>query len=208
MSSSINIGVLSIQGDVEENMLAAMTAIDELDVDGTVSDVNTPEDVPDLDALIIPGGESTTMGRLSADNGLLDAIRDRISEGMPVLGICAGMIMLSASAGDRVMGKTQQPLLGTLDIAVERNALGRQSQSFEAEVSMDSIGIPTFLGVFIRAPAVTDAGSAEVLARLDGRAVALKKDNIIGTSFHPELTGDVSLHKYLVNLAVISAKDK
>ncbi len=205
---SINIGVLSIQGDVEENMLAAMTAIDELDVDGTVSDVNTPEDVPDLDALIIPGGESTTMGRLSADNGLLDAIRDRISEGMPVLGICAGMIMLSASAGDRVMGETKQPLLGTLDITVERNAFGRQSQSFEAEVSMDSIGIPTFSGVFIRAPAVTDAGSAEILTRLDGRAVALKKDNIIGTSFHPELTGDVSLHKYLVNLAVISAKDK
>ena len=205
---SINIGVLSIQGDVDENMLATMIAIDELDVDGTVYDVNTPEDVADLDGLIIPGGESTTMGRLSEDNGLLVAIRDKISGGMPVLGICAGMIMLSANVGDRVVGKMQQPLLEALDIKVERNAFGRQSQSFETNISMDSIGITEFPGVFIRAPVVLDAGSAEVLAKLDGMAVALKKGNIIGTSFHPELTDDVSMHKYLVGLAVDFAQDK
>lgn len=205
---SVNIGVLSIQGDVEENMLATMIAIDELDVEGTVYDVNTPDDVADLDGLIIPGGESTTMGRLSEDSGLLDAIRARISGGLPVLGICAGMIMLSASAGDRVVGKTKQPLLGVLDIQVERNAFGRQSQSFEAKISMDSIGIAEFPGVFIRAPAVSDAGSADVLAKHDGIAIALKKGNIIGTSFHPELTDDVSVHKHLVGLAVDFAQGK
>ena len=205
---SVNIGVLSIQGDVEENMLAAMIAIDELDVEGTVYDVNAPDDVADLDGLIIPGGESTTMGRLSEDSGLLDAIRARISGGMPVLGICAGMILLSASAGDRVVGKTKQPLLGVLDIKVERNAFGRQSQSFEAKISMDSIGIAEFPGVFIRAPAVSDAGSTDVLAKHDGIAIALKKGNIIGTSFHPELTDDVSVHKHLVGLAVDFAQGK
>lgn len=205
---SINIGILSVQGDVDENMLATMIAIDEMGVDGNVYDVNTPDDIADLDGLIIPGGESTTMGRLSKDNGLLGAIRSKISNGMPVLGICAGLIMLSASAGDRVVGKTRQPLLEVLDINVERNAFGRQSQSFEAKITMDSIGIEEFPGVFIRAPVISDAGSAEVLAKLGGMAIALKKGNIIGTSFHPELTSNTSVHQYLVGLAVDFAQGK
>lgn len=205
---SINIGVLSIQGDVDENLLATMIAIDEMDVDGTVYDVNTSEDIADLDGLILPGGESTTIGRLSEDNDLLDVMRAKISGGMPVLGICAGMIMLSASADDRIVGTTKQPLLEALDIKVERNAFGRQSQSFEAPISMDSIGITEFPGVFIRAPVISNTGSAEVLATLDGMAVALKKGNILGTSFHPELTDDVSIHKYLVGLAVDFAQGK
>jgi len=120
---------------------------------------------------------------------------------MPVLGICAGMIMLAKTANDRVVGKTDQPLLDILDIKLERNSFGRQPESFESNISMTSIGIPKFNGVFIRAPTVSDVGSdVEVLSKFNGRIVAVKKGNVIATAFHPELTEDISLHKYFVNL--------
>jgi 5'-phosphate synthase pdxT subunit len=120
---------------------------------------------------------------------------------MPVLGICAGLILLSKTADDRVVGKTNQPLLDLLDVKLERNSFGRQRESFEAKIAMDSINIPNFNGVFIRAPSVSEASSdVEVLAKFNEKVVAIKNDNIIGTAFHPELTQDVSLHKYFVNL--------
>jgi len=120
---------------------------------------------------------------------------------MPVLGICAGMIMLSKTANDKVVGKTDQPLLDILDIKLERNSFGRQRESFETDISLDSINIPKFNGVFIRAPSVSEVGSdVEVLSKFNDKIVAVKKGNVIGTSFHPELTEDNSLHKYFVNL--------
>ncbi|AJW70114.1 pyridoxal 5'-phosphate synthase glutaminase subunit PdxT [Nitrosopumilus adriaticus] len=198
---SLNVGVLSIQGDVEENLLSTKTALDELGLDGKVYDVKTPEEISQLDGLIIPGGESTTIGQLSFVNGSLKVIKEKIENGMPVLGICAGMIMLSNSASDRIMGKTDQPLLNILDIKLERNSFGRQKESFEADISLDSINIPKFNGVFIRAPSVSDVGSGvDVLSKFNERIVAIKKDNVIGTAFHPELTPDTSLHKYFINL--------
>ena len=198
---SITIGVLSIQGDVQENLLSAKTALDELKIDGKVIDVRTPEDISSLDGLIIPGGESTTIGQLSLVNGSLKILKEKIANGLPVLGICAGMIILSKTASDRVIGKTDQPLLDILDITLERNSFGRQRESFEADVSMNSIDIPKFNGVFIRAPSVSDVGpDVEILAKFNEKIVAVKKGNIIGTAFHPELTQDVSLHKYFVNL--------
>ena len=198
---SLNIGILAIQGDVQENILSTKKAIDELNVDGNVIDVKTTEDIEKLDGLIIPGGESTTMGQLSLVNSSLKIIKEKIDKGMPVLGICAGMILLSNSVDDRVVGKTNQPLLETLDIKLERNSFGRQRESFEANVSMDSIKIPNFKGVFIRAPSVSEVGSGvEVLAKFNEKVVAVKKGNVIGTAFHPELTRDVSLHKYFVNI--------
>lgn len=198
---SLNVGVLSIQGDVQENILSAKTALDELGIDGKVTDVKTPEEVSQLDGLIIPGGESTTIGQLSLVNGSLKTVKDKIQNGMPVLGICAGMIMLSNTANDRIIGKTDQPLLDILDIKLERNSFGRQKQSFESEISMDSINIPKFNGVFIRAPSVSDVGSdVEVLCKFNDRIVAVKKGNVIGTAFHPELTEDTSLHKYFLGL--------
>lgn len=198
---SLNVGVLSIQGDVQENLLSAKTALEELGLDGKVSDVKTPEEISQLDGLIIPGGESTTIGQLSLVNGSLKVLKERIENGMPVLGICAGMIMLSNTANDRVMGKTDQPLLNILDIKLERNSFGRQKKSFEAVVSLDSIDIPKFNGVFIRAPSVSDVGSdVEVLSKFNNRIVAIKKGNVIGTAFHPELTTDTSVHKYFINL--------
>ena len=170
-------------------------------VEGTVVGVKTAEDISKLDGLIIPGGESTTIGQLSLVNSSLKIIKEKIERGIPVLGICAGMIMLSKTANDRVVGKTDQPLLDLLDIKLERNSFGRQKESFEADISMNSIDIPKFNGVFIRAPSVSDVGSGvEVLAKFNEKIVAVKKGNIIGVAFHPELTEDVSLHKYFVNL--------
>lgn len=198
---SLNVGILSIQGDIQENVLSTQAALDELGLDGKVIDVKTPEDVMDLDGLILPGGESTTIGQMSLVNGSMKILKEKIENGMPVLGICAGMIMLSKTANDRVVGKTNQPLLDILDIKLERNSFGRQRESFEADVSMESISIPNFNGVFIRAPSVSDVGpDVEVLSKFNGRIVAIKKDNAIGTAFHPELTEDTSLHKYFLNL--------
>jgi len=192
---------LAIQGDVQENILSTKKALDDLGIDGTVTDVKTADDVKKLDGLIIPGGESTTIGQLSLVNSSLRVIKEKIEGGMPVFGICAGMILLAKTASDRVVGKTNQPLLDLLEIKIERNSFGRQRESFEAEVSMDSIKIPQFRGIFIRAPSVSELSSdVEVLAKFNEKIVAIKKGNIIGTSFHPELTSDVSLHKYFVNL--------
>ncbi|MDH3361652.1 MAG: pyridoxal 5'-phosphate synthase glutaminase subunit PdxT [Nitrosopumilus sp.] len=202
---SLNIGILSIQGDVQENLLSTKSAIEQLGLDAKVSEVKTPDEISQLDGLIIPGGESTTIGQLSLVNGSLKILKEKIESGMPVLGICAGMIMLSKTADDRVMGKTDQPLLDILDIKLERNSFGRQKESFESYVSMDSIGIPKFNGVFIRAPSVSDVGSGvEILSKFNERIIAVKKGNVIGTAFHPELTGDTSLHKFFVNLIKIS----
>ena len=192
---------MAIQGDVQENILSTKKALDDLGIDGTVTDVKTSEDVKKLDGIIIPGGESTTIGQLSLVNSSLRVIKEKIEGGMPVFGICAGMILLAKTASDRVLGKTNQPLLDLLEIKIERNSFGRQRESFEAEVSMDSISIPKFRGIFIRAPSVSELSSdVEVLAKFNEKIVAIKKGNIIGTSFHPELTSDVSLHKYFVNL--------
>jgi 5'-phosphate synthase pdxT subunit len=198
---SFTVGVLSIQGDVQENILSAKSAINELGLDGNVVDVRTPEEISQLDGLIIPGGESTTIGQLSLANGSLKVLKEKIQRGMPVLGICAGMIMLSNTANDRIVGKTDQPLLDILDIKLERNSFGRQKQSFESDISLDSINIPKFNGVFIRAPSVSEVGSdVEVLSKFNERIIAVKKGNVIGTAFHPELTEDTALHKYFINL--------
>ena len=199
--SGINIGVLAVQGDVAENIMATKMAIEELGLDGIVTEVKTPEQISDLDGLVIPGGESTVIGTLSLVNGSLKKIKEKIASGMPVFGICAGMIMLSKKAKDRVVGEMDQPLLDFLDVKIERNAFGRQKDSFESEISMDKIGIKKFQGVFIRAPSIIETGKdVEVLSKFNEKIIAVKQGNIIATSFHPQLTGDLSLHKYFVSL--------
>lgn len=199
--SGISIGVLAVQGDVAENIMATKMALEELGLEGIVNEVKTPEQISDLDGLIIPGGESTVIGTLSMVNGSLKKIKEKIASGMPVFGICAGMIMLSKKAKDRVIGEMDQPLLDYLDVKIERNAFGRQKDSFESEISIDKINISKFLGVFIRAPSIIEAGkNVEVLSKFNEKIIAVKQGNVIGTSFHPELTGDLSLHKYFVNL--------
>jgi 5'-phosphate synthase pdxT subunit len=199
--SDIKVGVLSLQGDVAENIASTKTALSELDKTGTVTEVKTPEQISELDGLIIPGGESTVIGQLSLINGSLKKIKEKIEAGMPVLGICAGLILLSKKAKDRVVGDIDQPLLDLLDVQVERNSFGRQRDSFEAVISMDSLNIPKFNGVFIRAPSISELGeNAEVISKFNEKIVAVKQGNMLATAFHPELTQDVSLHKYFVNM--------
>ncbi len=199
--TGVNIGILAVQGDVAENLSATRMAMDELGVEGIVTEVKSPEQISDLDGLIIPGGESTVIGTLSLVNGALKKIKEKIASGIPVLGTCAGMILLSKKAKDRVVGEMEQPLLDYLDIKIERNAFGRQKDSFEADIALEKIGVSKFHGVFIRAPSVIDIGKdVEILSKFNEKIVAVKQGNIIGTSFHPELTADISIHKYFVNL--------
>ena len=196
-----NIGILSVQGDVEENFNSTRIAIDELGIDGTVTNVKTPDQISKIDGLILPGGESTMIGQLSLINGSLKQVKEKIESGMPVLGICAGLILLSKKVKDRVVGNTEQPLLDLLDVSVERNSFGRQKDSFEAEISLDPINISKFNGVFIRAPSVSELGNnVKTISKFNERIVAVKQDNILATSFHPELTSDASLHKYFINM--------
>jgi 5'-phosphate synthase pdxT subunit len=199
--SNLNIGILSIQGDVAENGASMKAALEELGQTGNLIKVKTPEQLSKLDGLIIPGGESTVIGQLSLINGLLKQVKEKIESGMPVFGICAGLILLSKNAEDRVVGNTDQPLLDLLDVKVERNSFGRQRDSFEAKVSLEPVNISSFHGVFIRAPSISNVGSdVEVLSKFNEKIVAVKQGNIIATAFHPELTTDISLHKYFVKI--------
>ncbi len=170
-------------------------------IDGTVSQVKTAEQISKLDGLIIPGGESTMIGQMSLVNGALKTIKEKIESGMPVFGICAGMILLSKNSKDRVVGDVEQPLLDLLDVKIERNSFGRQRDSFEAEISLDPVGISSFNGVFIRAPSVSEVGNdVEILAKFEEKIVSVKQGNIIAAAFHPELTRDTSLHKSFVQM--------
>jgi len=195
--SNLNIGILSIQGDVAENGASMKAALEELGQTGNLIKVKTPEQLSKLDGL----GESTVIGQLSLINGLLKQVKEKIESGMPVFGICAGLILLSKNAEDRVVGNTDQPLLDLLDVKVERNSFGRQRDSFETKISLEPVNISSFHGVFIRAPSISDVGSdVEVLSKFNEKIVAVKQGNIIATSFHPELTTDISLHKYFVKI--------
>jgi 5'-phosphate synthase pdxT subunit len=198
---TINVGILSVQGDVEENFNATRIAFDELGIDGTVTNVKTPDQISNIDGLILPGGESTMIGHLSLINGSLKQVKEKIESGMPVFGICAGLILLSKKVKDRVVGNTEQPLLDLLDVGVERNSFGRQKDSFEAEISLDPINVSKFNGVFIRAPSISELGNnVKTISKFNERIVAVKQDNILATSFHPELTSDASLHKHFINM--------
>jgi 5'-phosphate synthase pdxT subunit len=165
-------------------------------------EVRLPEQLEGLDGLIIPGGESTAIGKLAVKYGLSEAIRRYVSAGHPVYGTCAGMIMLSRDVG------MDQPLFGLMDIKVERNAFGRQLDSFETDLDIPALGNKPFHGVFIRAPRIEDVGKGvEVLAKLeDGTPVAAQEGNMIVTAFHPELTDDLRFHRYF--LAMIDAAQR
>ena len=198
----VRIGVLATQGDVDENVAAARDALG--DPGGAVR-VGTPSEIDTVDALIIPGGESTAIGPLSEIAGAMRAIARRAeADSMPVLGICAGLVLIGASARDRVAGAGATPL-GLIDVDVERNSFGRQRNSFEASVSIPGLGIGGIVGAFIRAPTVSRAGDGvEVLARLGEKIVAVRQGNAIGVSFHAEL-GSSELHRSFANIAAGTA---
>ena len=199
----VQIGILAIQGDIEENLAATNLALKELGVEGKSVPVKYANEISKVDGLILPGGESTVIGTLAKLSGVTQLIKDRINDGMPIMGTCAGMIMLAKRAYDKVVGETKQQLLNVLDITVERNAFGRQGDSFEAELKIPLIGNENFRGVFIRAPVVTEIkNGVDAFASLNNKVVAVKQGNVIGTSFHPELSRDARLHKYFANLVI------
>jgi pyridoxal 5'-phosphate synthase pdxT subunit len=184
--TTVKAGVLALQGDFREHgrMLAAAGA--------TPVEVRNADDLTGVECLVIPGGESTTIGKLARAYDLVEPVRERAAAGMPVLGTCAGMIVLAR----RVDGG--EPLFSVMDIGVQRNAYGRQAESFEDEVEVEGIDHPV-RGVFIRAPRVVEVGSdVRVLARHEGDPVVLEQGNLLVSSFHPELIGEAGLHRYLL----------
>ncbi|GGR20487.1 pyridoxal 5'-phosphate synthase glutaminase subunit PdxT [Streptomyces netropsis] len=187
------IGVLALQGDVREHLIALAAA------DAVARPVRRPEELDGLDGLVIPGGESTTMSKLAVAFGMLEPLRERVRAGLPVYGTCAGMIMVADKLLD---GREDQETLGGIEMIVRRNAFGRQNESFEAAVEVAGIEGGPVEGVFIRAPWVESVGArVEVLARYDGHTVAVRQDNVLATSFHPELTGDHRVHALFVGMA-------
>jgi 5'-phosphate synthase pdxT subunit len=191
------IGVLALQGDVREHLHALA------ECDAVARGVRRPEELESVDALVIPGGESTTMSKLAVEFGLLDPIRKRIAGGMPAYGSCAGMIMLATNVLD---GRPDQRGFDGIEMTVRRNAFGRQVDSFESPVEIAGVAGDPFHAVFIRAPWVESVGAdVQVLGQVTtgeaaGRIVAVRQGSVLATSFHPELTGDLRLHRYFVDL--------
>ena len=184
-------GVLALQGDFREH-LAVLDALGARAVP-----VKRPEELEHVAGLVIPGGESSAIDKLSRMFGLAEPLRAAVAAGLPVYGTCAGLIMLSDTVLDAIDG---QQSIGGLDVAVRRNAFGSQLDSFETDLSIPALGDPPVHAVFIRAPIVESVGQkARVLASLaDGRVVAVEQDNLLGTSFHPEMTGDTRFHAYFL----------
>jgi 5'-phosphate synthase pdxT subunit len=183
------VGVLALQGDVREHL----QILDSLGAAGVA--VKKPKELDAVDALIIPGGESTTIGKMAVRFGLLEPLRRAVDEGLAVYGTCAGMILLA-----NAVTEGDQPLIGALDVVVKRNAFGRQNESFEADLDIDGLDQP-FHAVFIRAPWIEKVGSeVEVLCEVDDHPVMVRQGSILATSFHPELTGDDRIHRMLLDL--------
>jgi 5'-phosphate synthase pdxT subunit len=194
------VGIVAMQGDFEAHRRAVEAA------GGEAVLVRTPEQVAAADALILPGGESTTIGKLLARFRVDEAVKEADAAGKPIYGTCAGMILLSK---DIVSGEKRggQPTLGLMDISVARNAFGRQVDSFEANIAAPGVaGEEPLRGVFIRAPFVTKIGpGVEVLATYNGTVVLVRQDHRLASAFHPELTGDVRVHRYFLDM-IRSAK--
>ena len=195
----MRVGVVGVQGDVSEHVDAVQRAINEAGFSGDAITVRRPPDLAKVDALTIPGGESTTISKLLVKFGLFDDIVRRAKEGMPILGTCAGCILL-AKEGDDAVSKTQTKLLGLMDMAVDRNAFGRQRESFEGDVEVAVLDKP-FHGVFIRAPEITRTwGGCTPIGKLQGKIVLARQGRLVGAAFHPELSGDLRIHKWFLSL--------
>jgi 5'-phosphate synthase pdxT subunit len=192
-ATSRTIGILALQGDYE-----AHRKVLEERLHVNTAQVRTPAELCNVDALVLPGGESTTIAKLLSRIDLEAPIRARAAAGMPIYGTCAGMILLAAD----IEGRPDQPTLDLMDVTVARNAFGRQVDSFEADVDIDADGESRGVrGVFIRAPYVTRAGSdVEVLAQYEGKTVAVRQGNLLATAFHPELTDDSGMHEMFVRI--------
>ncbi|MDQ1607398.1 MAG: pyridoxal 5-phosphate synthase pdxT subunit [Microbacteriaceae bacterium] len=190
-NAPVRVGVLALQGDFREHLAVLRT------LGADAIPVRRPEELTDIGGLVIPGGESSVMDKLSRAFGLAEPLKRAIADGMPVYGTCAGLIMLADTVIDAIRG---QESLGGLDVSVRRNAFGSQLDSFETDLDIPAVGAEPMHAVFIRAPIVETLGEkATALASLDdGRIVAVEQGNLIGTSFHPEVTNDLRFHEYFL----------
>jgi 5'-phosphate synthase pdxT subunit len=194
----MKIGVIAIQGDVSEHVEALENALRQRGENGEVVTIKHKGIVPECDALVLPGGESTTLGKLLMREGIADEIREMNAAGKPIMGTCAGLILL-ATAGDEQVAKTHQHLLGLMDTTVNRNAFGRQRDSFEIGLELPFLDTP-YNAVFIRAPGIVEAGeNVKVLAKIDDMIVAAEQGNVLALAFHPELTEDLRVHQYFLD---------
>jgi 5'-phosphate synthase pdxT subunit len=186
---SLTAGVIAVQGDVSEHVTAIERVADDAGHEVTVHEVRTAGVVPDCDWLAMPGGESTTISRLLHEEGIAAEVTAHVAAGKPLLATCAGLIVAATDPND-----DRVESLGLVDVTVQRNAFGRQADSFETPLDVRGLDDP-FHAVFIRAPVIDEVGDAEVLAAFDGRPVAVRDGPVVATSFHPELTGDSRIHR-------------
>ncbi len=201
----MKIGILGLQGGIYEHYYMVRKVFEKKGLNGEIIIVKKMDKLFDLDGLIIPGGESTTIGVLARRLGLLDVLRDQVINGLPVLGTCAGAIMLAKKVSDRVTGETKQPLIATMNVEIVRNYFGRQRESFELDIVIKGLEDKPFRGVFIRAPAITSYwGSVEPLSTIkyyDEEVVVIaRENNILATVFHPELTNDTRIHELFIEM--------
>lgn len=200
----VRVGVLALQGDFEAHLKALRAASQTLNLHVEGVPVKLPQHLNDLDGIILPGGESTTIGKLMELYGLKEPLQRLIGQGTPVWGTCAGLILLARETDNALAG---QPLLASMDIRVCRNAFGSQRESFETNLSVPELGEAPFHAFFIRGPSIIEVGSGvKVLATLDdGTIVAVRQGPLLGTAFHPEVSGDARFHNYFLRL-IQSAK--
>ncbi|EJY55886.1 SNO glutamine amidotransferase [Alicyclobacillus hesperidum URH17-3-68] len=188
---AMKIAVIAVQGAFREHI----QALRQLGADAV--EARRAGELENVDGVVIPGGESTAIGKLMREYDMIDPVRKMAADGKPIFGTCAGMIVLAK----RIEGE-ETVHLGLMDVTVNRNSFGRQRESFEADLEIPALGEATFPAVFIRAPHIAAVGDeVEVLARYRDRIVAVRQGNLLATSFHPELTGDLRLHQYFLNLA-------
>lgn len=188
-----NIGIVGFQGDVAEHVALLRESAKKLKIELTVTDVRKKDQLKGLNGLVIPGGESTTIFKLLVLYDIYEDIRRMSQDGMPVMGTCAGLILISKETNDeRVKG------MGLINTIIERNAYGRQINSFQDDITITGIG--KYRAVFIRAPVIADPGDAEVMSSFDGKPVMVRKRNVLGLTFHPELTKDTRIHEYFLRM--------
>lgn len=203
---TLKIGVLGIQGVVSEHVEALNDTLKMMNLEGSVVIVKNLSQLENVHGLVIPGGESTTIGRVTKEKGLMDKIIRIVEDGLPVLGTCAGLVLLAKEVYDAKIGVTKQPLLGLMNIKVVRNAFGRQRESFEVDLEIPVLGEKPFPAVFIRAPIVEKVwGETKILAKYENKIVAVQEKNLLATAFHPELVDDRRFHQYFVRI-VLSKK--
>ena len=198
----MRVGVLGYQGGIYEQVYMLRKAAEELGVECRVEVVVEPRELRELDALVIPGGESTTISKMMLRHGMDEEVRERIEEGMAVLGVCAGAILLATRVRDYHTGKELKGNIGVMNVEILRNYYGRQRQSFEVDVKIPELGEKPFRCIFIRAPAITKVHPpAKALASYNGVYIAARQGGVIAATFHPELSGDPRFHMYFIEEA-------